>query len=141
MDRKLTARQEKFCQGIADGLNQSDAYRAAYNTEKTNVKKIWVRASVLAAKGKVETRIAELREALVKKQLWTREMSVNILGNIAIKSRFDNCKVAAIRELNLMHGFNSSAGDLDSYVLPVRIIRESVSGRKISGDNSTKSIS
>ncbi len=136
-DMKLTARQEKFCQGIADGLNQSDAYRAAYNTEKTNVKKIWVRASLLASNGKVEERINELRAALTKKNLWTREMSVQILGSIALKSAFDNIKVSAIRELNLMHGFNSSSGDLDSYVLPVKIIRERVDGRKVPDNSST----
>jgi hypothetical protein len=33
--------------------------------------------------------------------------------------------------LNLMHGYNANNGDLDSYVLPVKIIREKVDGRKI----------
>jgi hypothetical protein len=30
---KLTAKQEAFCQGIADGLGQADSYRAAYDAE------------------------------------------------------------------------------------------------------------
>lgn len=30
----LTAKQEKFCQGVAKGLNYSDAYREAYNAGK-----------------------------------------------------------------------------------------------------------
>jgi hypothetical protein len=36
---KLTAKQEAFCQGIADGLGQADSYRAAYDAEgmKDNV--------------------------------------------------------------------------------------------------------
>ena len=29
----LTSKQEKFCQGIVSGLNQSDAYRAAYSCD------------------------------------------------------------------------------------------------------------
>jgi len=136
--QKLTAKQEKFCQGIADGMNQTDSYKAAYNADNTNIKKIWVRASELAANSKVSGRIAELKATLAKKNLWTREMSVKILGSIALKQgAYDNNKIAAIRELNLMHGFNSSSGDLDSYVLPVRIVRETTDGRKVSGECST----
>lgn len=30
----LTSKQEKFCQGIVSGLNQSDSYRAAYNVSE-----------------------------------------------------------------------------------------------------------
>jgi phage terminase small subunit len=131
---KLTARQEKFCQGIADGLNQTDAYRTAYNAVNISNKSLWERASRLAAKSKVEARINELKESLTKKYLWTREMSTQILGSIALKvSAFDNNRIAAIRELNLMNGFNAANGDLDSYVLPVRIIREPVDGRKVPG--------
>ena len=129
---KLTARQEKFCQGIADGLNQTEAYRSAYSIENKSRKSLWERASRLAENSKVTARIDELRAALTKKNLWTREMSVQILGSIALKSAFDNTKVSAIRELNLMHGFNAASGDLDSYVLPVRIIRETVDGTKVS---------
>jgi phage terminase small subunit len=127
----LTAKQEKFCQGIADGMNQTNAYRAAYNTGKKSNKTTWEAASRLAENSKVNARIAELKGKLEKKQLWTKEMSVNILGSIALKAQFDNNKVAAIRELNLMHGYNANNGDLDSYVLPVKIIREKVDGRKI----------
>jgi len=105
---KLTAKQEKFCQSIADGMNQSDAYRSAYNTEKTPIKKIWESASKLADQGKVTARIDELRAALTKKNLWTREMSVKILGNIALNQAVvENNKIAAIKELNAMHGYNS----------------------------------
>lgn len=131
--QKLTAKQEKFCQCIADGMNQSDAYRAAYNTSKMTDRILWVRACEVASNSKVSERTTALKAALAEKSLWTREKSVKILAKIAQEQTpFHNSKIAAIRELNLMHGFNSSSGDLDSYVLPVKIIRESVDGRKIS---------
>jgi hypothetical protein len=104
--RKLTARQEKFCQGIADGQSYSDAYRNAYNAVNISNKSVWERSSRIADNSKVNARIAELKAKLEKKQLWTKEMSVNILGSIALKAAFDNNKIAAIKELNAMHGFN-----------------------------------
>ena len=135
---KLTARQEKFCQGIADGMTQTDAYKAAYGALNYKINTIYVRASELLNNSKIQVRVDELKAALAKKHLWTREMSVKILGHIAMKKEaFDNNKIAAIRELNLMHGFNSSSGDLDSYVLPVRIVREPIDGRKVSGECTT----
>ena len=41
----LTAKQEAFCQGIADGLGQADAYRAAYDAEGMKDNVIYARAS------------------------------------------------------------------------------------------------
>lgn len=119
--QKLTPKQEKFCQCIADGMNQSDAYRASYNSSKMSDRILWVRACEVASNSKVSARITELKASLAKKQLWTREMSVKILSSIALKSASgDNNKIAAIRELNLMHGFNAPGGD-DDYVLPVNV--------------------
>ena len=104
---KLTAQQEKFAQAIASGMNQSDAYRAAYNTSKTKPNVIHVKASQLAADGKVLIRLKQLQSALEKKALWTREDSVTALAAIAHGSEARaNEIVSAIKELNAMHGFN-----------------------------------
>lgn len=103
----LTPKQEKFAQCIADGMAQSEAYRAAFNVKpgtkpETTVK----RASELMQNGDIKGRVAELREKLTQKALWTREMSVQALleayqeGNGAVK-------VSAVKELNAMHGFNA----------------------------------
>lgn len=103
----LTAKQEAFAQALASGKNQSDAYRIAYSCAKTSDKAIWVRASELAANSKVAGRVAELKEKLASKQLWTREMSVKVLGSIAAAATSKPAeKVAAVKELNAMHGFN-----------------------------------
>ena len=104
---KLTAQQEKFAQAIASGMNQSDAYRAAYNASKTKPNVIHVKASQLAADGKVLIRLKQLQSALEKKALWTREDSVTALAAIAHGSEARaNEIVSAIKELNAMHGFN-----------------------------------
>ena len=62
----LTPKQEKFCQAIVAGNNQSDAYRAAYNSEKMGLNTIYVHASQLMADDKVKIRVEELRAPVVK---------------------------------------------------------------------------
>ena len=105
----LTAKQEAFCQGVADGLTQADAYRAAYNAEKMKPSTVQVKASELMADGKVAVRVKELKEALAKKQLWTREMSVKALAKayqIAEHAGNASGMTGAVKELNAMHGYN-----------------------------------
>jgi len=104
---KLTAKQEKFCQAIADGKTAYDAYKIAYNVEKSKNSGIYVAASRMLDRTNIQLRIEELKKALEKKYLWTRQMSIQILGAIALKPlSFDNNKIAAVKELNAMHGFN-----------------------------------
>lgn len=107
MAEKLTAKQEAFCNGIADGLNQADAYRSAYQGISMTDKTIQEAACRLMANSKVQARVTELKSRLEKKQLWTREMSVKVLGSIASKTESPHsARVSAVRELNLMHGYN-----------------------------------
>ena len=102
---KLTAKQEAFCQGIADGLGQADAYRAAYDAEGMKDSTIYPHASKLMKNDKVAARIAELKADVQEKQLWTREMSVKALV-AAYREGSGAVKVSAVKELNAMHGFN-----------------------------------
>ena len=104
----LTAKQEAFCQGIADGLGQADAYRAAYDAEGMKDNVIYARASELMKNGKVAGRIKELRSQVQEKQLWSREMSVKALVQ-AYREGSGSVKVAAVKELNAMHGYNEPA--------------------------------
>jgi phage terminase small subunit len=109
---KLTAKQEAFCQAIADGMTQADAYRAAYNAGKMSDKAIWVKASELMSDGKVSVRVAELKQALADKQLWSREMSVKGLVaayRVANEGKNASGMTGAIKELNAMHGYNEPA--------------------------------
>lgn len=102
----LTAKQEAFCQAIADGMNQSDAYRSAYDAGKMKDSSITVNASKLTADTNVALRVQELRDALGSKALWTREKSVIGLANIADDGGAKPIEIiSAIKELNAMHGF------------------------------------
>ena len=105
---ELTAKQEAFAQAVSGGMNQSDAYRAAYDAGNMKPDVVNVKASQLAANGNVSVRIAELKAALASKALWSREDSVYALREIATDSEAKAAeKVSAIKELNLMHGFNA----------------------------------
>jgi len=104
----LTAKQEAFCQGIADGLGQADSYRAAYDAGDMKENSVYVSASKLMKNPKVTQRIAELRSAVQEKQLWSREMSVKALVQ-AFREGSGSVKVAAVKELNAMHGYNEPA--------------------------------
>ena len=108
-DAKLTAKQEAFAQGIADGLGQADAYRTAYDADGMKDSTIYSKASVLMSDGKVAARVAELKAQVAEKQLWTREMSVKGLMSayrIALEAKASAGMTAAVKELNVMHGYN-----------------------------------
>jgi hypothetical protein len=103
----LTAKQEGFAQAVASGMTQADAYRRAFNAAKMKDSSIHVNASKLMADAKVAQRVRDLKDALETKALWTREMSVSTLADIAHGGGSKpKEKVAAIKELNAMHGFN-----------------------------------
>lgn len=57
----LTSKQEKFCQGIVSGLNQSDAYRAAYSCDGMGDPTINNNAYVLMQNNDIAMRIEQLR--------------------------------------------------------------------------------
>lgn len=104
----LTAKQERFAQSIADGKTQADAYRAAYSAGKMKPETIYAMASKLAADQKVAIRVESLKATLESKALWTRERSVLALSAIVDGSDTKaNEIVSAVKELNLMHGFNA----------------------------------
>jgi hypothetical protein len=70
---------------------------------------IYVNASKLLSDTKVAQRVQELKEQLSSKALWTRADSVRALETaMRIAQDKDNAAglVAAVKELNAMHGFN-----------------------------------
>ena len=104
----LTAKQEAFAQAIADGKNQSDAYRTAYNAGKMKAETVQNSAYKLVMNGEVTARVKELREELANKSLWTREQSVAVLaGVVAAMDAKHGDKISAVKVLNDMQGFNA----------------------------------
>lgn len=104
---KLTAKQEAFCQAMATGgMTQADAYRSAYNAKGMKPETVQVKACILAKDGKVAERIASLKQEVASKALWSREQSIEVLaGVIAELDAKGHEKIAAVKELNTMHGF------------------------------------
>lgn len=78
----LTVKQEKFCQNIAKGMSQSDAYREAYNTTKGKDKTVWENASRLMSDSKVTARIEELKQKATAEIKYTVEDSFRKLSEI-----------------------------------------------------------
>ncbi len=68
-----SAKQEAFCQAICDGMNQSDAYRHAFNASKMKPETINNKAYELMQNGEITARIQELRGKLQERVLITRE--------------------------------------------------------------------
>ena len=105
----LTGKQEAFAQAIADGMTQADAYRTAYSAEKMSANAIYREASLLLDSPKVAQRVDEIKSALAKRQLWTREMSVKALVKayrVAEDGANASAMTGAVKELNAMHGYN-----------------------------------
>jgi phage terminase small subunit len=101
----LTPKQEKFCQCIADGMTQADAYRQSYSASKMSGNSIYSKASELMADGKISSRVAEIKAQLEEKALWTREDSVRALKSVIEGGRPSDV-TGAVKELNSMHGYN-----------------------------------
>ena len=60
-ENALTPKQEKFCENIANGMNQADAYRNSYNTENSTDQSVYEAASRLMTGSKITARIEALR--------------------------------------------------------------------------------
>lgn len=79
----LTAKQEKFVQGVVlEGMTYSDAYRAAYNTERMTDKTINEKASLLAGDDKIRARMAELRGELLTPKVMTAQQRLEWLTEV-----------------------------------------------------------
>ena len=104
----LTAKQEAFCQAIADGKNQSDAYRHAYNAGKMKPETVQNSAYKLLLNGELAARVKSLKQELADKSLWTREQSVAVLSGVvdALDARHGD-RISAVTVLNRMQGFDA----------------------------------
>ena len=84
MKRPLNVRQERFCEFIAAGESQTDAYlKAGFKVSKADARK---HAARLMTKDDIKARIAELRKPQTKKALLSRDRKREILAEIAIDS-------------------------------------------------------
>ena len=112
----LTPKQEKFVKNIVlEGMNYSDAYRSAYNTENMSDKTITEKASRLKDKDNIRARIKELSEEIDSPKIMTVTRRAEKLSEYA---ECDDPGVAmkAIDLLNKMTGeyIQRVAADVDT---------------------------
>lgn len=101
----LTAKQEEFAKKIVEGMNQADAYRAAYPKQKMSDKTIHEAASRLMANSKVLARISELRQELARPSIMTAQKRLEWLTERIADEGVDiNAKLKAIDIMNKMQG-------------------------------------
>ena len=99
----LTSKQELFSKLVAlDGLNPSEAYRQAYDTNPKLQSSIHEQSSKLMSNDKVATRIKELSEAVTSKLVWDKARIVEQLGFNVEASRNVNQFAASNRSLELL---------------------------------------
>ena len=79
----LTAKQEKFVQGIIEGMSQADAYRSAYDTSRFTDKSVWEKASALMNNVKVKSRLTELRDQIMKPSIMSAQERLELLTRMA----------------------------------------------------------
>lgn len=101
----LTAKQEKFVQGIIEGKSQAEAYRSAYSTKNMADKTIWEAASKLMQDYKVATRVTELRNQMMKASIMSAQERMEWLTNL-VKNEEEGTsdKLKAIDIMNKMQG-------------------------------------
>ncbi len=99
----LTTKQELFSKLVAlDGLNPSEAYRQAYDTNPKLQSSIHEQSSKLMSNDKVATRIKELSEAVTSKLVWNKAEIMNQLAINVEASREANQFAASNRSLELL---------------------------------------
>ena len=113
----LTAKQEKFVQGLVSGLSQRQAYYEAFpNSKKWKPETVDNKASKLFKESEILARYKQLMDEHKEKALWTREEAINDLKWLKeqakqsiLDEKFDNGYVRqgsatafinAIKELN-----------------------------------------
>ena len=124
MSSALTPKQEKFCQAIVQGYNQSEAYRLAYGVKNATAKTINERASRLMGNSKVVARVAELRAPVIQQ---VQDEYARWLQDIQRCAFFD------VRRLFDSHGRPIEIPDLPDDVAPAIAgfeFRENFIGKK-----------
>jgi phage terminase small subunit len=102
----LTEKQEKFVQSIVlEGMNYSDAYRSAYNTDKMTDKTVNEKASILAKEDKITARMAELRKETITPKIMSAQKRQEWLTEVINDPDIDiNARLKASDQLNKMQG-------------------------------------
>jgi hypothetical protein len=103
----LTGKQELFAQSVAAGMTQADAYRTAYDCEKSKPETVQNKGYALMQNGEVKARVEDLKAEVAAKALWSREQSIEALKGVVSNPDRAGDITLAVKELNSMHGYNA----------------------------------
>lgn len=78
----LTMKQEKFVQGIINGMSQREAYKSAYDTKNMSDNAIDREASLLMKNPKVTQRHKELVDEIAKPSIMTAQERLEYLTGV-----------------------------------------------------------
>lgn len=113
----LTAKQEKFVQGLISGLSQRKAYRAAFpNSVKWKDETVDAKACNLIKVDKIKARYNELKEKAENLAIMTRVQRMITLSEIAQNGKKDDSRIKAIDTLNKMDGIYTNKIELSKPV-------------------------
>lgn len=120
------ARHEKFAQGIAGGLSQRKAYRAAFpNSQKWKDETVDVKASELKKNDKVLVRLEELAQQSSNEAIMSASERKEWLTEV-VKSTMEETKdkLKAIDLLNRMDGTYITKVEVDATINVTERVRE-----------------
>ena len=101
MKQELTAKENKFCELIAQGKSQVDAYITAYGKGKSSNNTIKTNAYRLMNKQNIINRLAELKEKTEKELKYTKEQQYNELCLLQEQARKDGNLQAELKAIEL----------------------------------------
>lgn len=104
----LTGKQEKFARLVAEGKEQSGAYREAYNASNMKPETIHKRASELALSGAVKGRIDTLKKEFTEK--------LNLSSTITVETLLKDYQEIENLAKNPIHGKDNNSYDLANWV-------------------------
>ena len=101
MKQELTAKENKFCELIAQGKSQVDAYITAYGKGNSSNNTIKTNAYRLMNKQNIINRLAELKEKTEKELKYTKEQQYNELCLLQEQARKDGNLQAELKAIEL----------------------------------------
>jgi phage terminase small subunit len=105
--RKLTIKQEKFCQAYIETGNASEAYRRAYSAKKMKPETVNNKAYGLLKKGEIRARLDELQSKHAKRhEITVEKITQMLLEDHAMARELEQMSsaVSAAMHLAKIHG-------------------------------------
>lgn len=113
----LNTNQEQFCLNVVNGMSYVDAYASVYGDK--NHASVQNMASRLAKNPVVAKRIADLRERMAYKLIWSRaeaEKGLRKVLDMCMDKEDAQNAIKAIMELNRMCGYHAPTTSLNATI-------------------------